>query len=188
MFIVVSGGSGSGKSAYAENRVLEFGETNRIYIATMIAYGEEGQRRVRRHRELRRGKGFLTIEQPLGLCELSLSESMSDAASPDYNNSIHTTVLLECMSNLAANELFDEHGSHEDAFAQIEAGIDSLLKQCDNLVVVTNEVFSDGEDYNFEMQTYLSLLGKINCMMAAKADEVIEVVCGIPIMHKAYNV
>ena len=35
MMILVTGGSGSGKSAFAEDCVVSFGKTDRIYIATM---------------------------------------------------------------------------------------------------------------------------------------------------------
>ena len=43
MLVVVTGGSGSGKSAFAEETVLSFGEARRIYIATMQAFDEESQ-------------------------------------------------------------------------------------------------------------------------------------------------
>ena len=50
MMVLVTGGSGSGKSAFAEDRVLSFGEAERIYIATMQPFDEEGEKRVARHR------------------------------------------------------------------------------------------------------------------------------------------
>lgn len=59
---LVTGGSGSGKSAYAEQQVLEAGDAPRYYIATMMPYGEEGRRRVEKHRRMRREKHFETIE------------------------------------------------------------------------------------------------------------------------------
>ena len=62
MLVVVTGGSGSGKSAYAEQQVLEAGDAPRYYIATMMPYGEEGRRRVEKHRRMRREKHFETIE------------------------------------------------------------------------------------------------------------------------------
>ena len=70
MLVVVTGGSGSGKSAFAEETVLSFGEARRIYIATMQAFDEESHRRIRRHRHMRAGKGFETIERYTELDEL----------------------------------------------------------------------------------------------------------------------
>ena len=43
MMHLVTGGSGSGKSAYAEQQVLAAGDAPRYYIATMMPYGEEGR-------------------------------------------------------------------------------------------------------------------------------------------------
>ena len=70
MLVVVTGGSGSGKSAFAEETVLSLGEARRIYIATMQAFDEESHRRIRRHRHMRAGKGFETIERYTELDEL----------------------------------------------------------------------------------------------------------------------
>ena len=54
--ILITGGSGSGKSAYGEKRILEAGEMTRYYIATMEVFGEEGRKKVERHKKLRQGK------------------------------------------------------------------------------------------------------------------------------------
>ena len=96
MMHLVTGGSGSGKSAYAEQQVLEAGDAPRYYIATMMPYGEEGRRRVEKHRRMRREKHFETIE-----CYMDLKQVQVPPGS---------TVLLECLSNLTANELYDPAG------------------------------------------------------------------------------
>ena len=58
MITLIMGGSGSGKSAYAEDYALaQAGESSKYYIATMQIYDAEGQRKVERHRKLRAGKG-----------------------------------------------------------------------------------------------------------------------------------
>ena len=62
MLHLITGGSGSGKSEYAERQVQESGAGKRIYIATMIPYGEDGRQRVERHRRLRSEKNFETVE------------------------------------------------------------------------------------------------------------------------------
>ncbi|MEI3187291.1 MAG: bifunctional adenosylcobinamide kinase/adenosylcobinamide-phosphate guanylyltransferase [Lachnospiraceae bacterium] len=68
MIHLITGGSGSGKSAFAENCVMQSGAFERFYIATMKVWGEEGRRRVEKHRKMRQGKGFVTIE-----CETDLN-------------------------------------------------------------------------------------------------------------------
>lgn len=45
MITLVTGGSGSGKSEYAEGLILDSPCSRRFYVATMIAYGKrEGTR------------------------------------------------------------------------------------------------------------------------------------------------
>ena len=56
MMTVVTGGSGSGKSAFAEDKIVSFGPAKRIYIATMHPYDEESHKRVARHQKMRAGK------------------------------------------------------------------------------------------------------------------------------------
>ena len=68
MITLITGGSGSGKSAYAEKYIChvsnEKGYKEKYYIATMQVFDDEGQRKIDRHRRLRAGKCFITIEQP----------------------------------------------------------------------------------------------------------------------------
>ena len=66
MLCLVIGGSASGKSEYAERHVCAL-PGRRIYAATMQPFGEEGRQRIARHRKLREGKGFVTIEVPADL-------------------------------------------------------------------------------------------------------------------------
>ena len=70
MITLVIGGSGSGKSAYAEQMAVKAaGNGSLYYVATMQVYDEEGKKKVERHQKMRAGKGFLTIEQPRRLKE-----------------------------------------------------------------------------------------------------------------------
>ena len=170
MFHLIMGGSGSGKSAYAENCILEFQGKNRIYIATMFPFDEESHRRIERHRKMRREKCFTTIECYTGVKNLEIS-SDSD-------------ILLECMSNLTANEMYQENGAGEETVEEILQGIRQLKDRAKNLVVVTNEVFSDGISYDPDTMRYLSYLGNINQEMGKMADQVTEVVYGIPVSLK----
>ena len=170
MMVLVTGGSGSGKSAYAEDRVLSLGEGRRIYIATMYPFDLESKRRIDRHRRMRAGKGFETVERYTNLKELVLPKD--------------STVLLECMSNLAANEMFNEDGAKENTVDEIMEGIRLLKDHVKNLVVVTNEIFSEVSSYEGETGMYRIYLGEINRRMAEMADEVYEVVYGIPVLVK----
>ena len=108
MITLVTGGSGSGKSEYAEGLILDSPCSRRFYVATMIAYGKEGRDKVDRHRMLRRGKGFITIEKPRNVGEVMVGE-YETGLSPSSRTG--RALLLECVSNLAANEMFKEKGT-----------------------------------------------------------------------------
>ncbi len=170
MMILVTGGSGSGKSAFAEDCVLALGEKKRIYIATMFPFDEESKKRVARHRNMRKGKGFETVECYAGLKNVRIDKN--------------STVLLECMSNLVANEMFQESGAGENTVNAVMEGIRSLREQTGDLVIVTNEIFSEAARYEGETETYQRYLGEINQKLAVLSDQVVEVVYGIPVYHK----
>ena len=88
------------------------------------------------------------------------------------------------MSNLTANEMYDPSGAGEHAEESVLAGIRKLQEVSENLVIVTNEVFSDSMTDNPEMDKYLKLLGNVNLQMGEMADLVTEVVYGIPVERK----
>lgn len=170
MITLITGGSGSGKSAYAEDLITSFGDKERIYIATMYPFDEESRQRVKRHRAMREKKNFHTIECYVGLKDVKIPKGAN--------------VLLECMSNLVANEMFRPDGAGEDTAGEVLEGIRNLAAQAGELVIVTNEIFSDGVCYDQETRRYQACLGHINCCLGEQAGQVVEVVYGIPIYLK----
>ena len=167
---LITGGSGSGKSAYAEAQILALNGECRVYLATMYPYDEESRQRIARHRKMRAEKNFTTIECYRDLEKTEIPE--------------HADVLLECMSNLTANEMFWPEGAGSDTEEQILRGVEWLRRKARNLVIVSNEIFSDGCEYDSGTKEYQRTLGKINCRLAELADRVTEVVYGIPLEVK----
>ena len=94
------------------------------------------------------------------------------------------TALLECMSNLVANEVFAPEGRGADCSEVLKCGLHHLAGTAAHLVIVTNDIFSDGVTYDPETEQYRKILGEVNLEAAAMADYVYEVVCGIPICVK----
>lgn len=129
----------------------------------MIPYDEECRRRISRHRKMRAAKGFKTIEVPVGLRGIPFPSALKEGR----------CALLECMSNLAANEIFSSDGEMRDGeqvVREILEGIDRLQALCEQVIVVTNELFSDGARYDPGTEQYLRALGEINCWIAQRAD------------------
>lgn len=170
MIIVFIGGSGSGKSEYAENTAVKLSHGELVYIATMQPFDNESRERIRRHQKMRQSKSFRTVECFTGLHKVKLQKD--------------TTVLLECMSNLVANEMFAEDGAKEDTFNKVIQGIFTLAECSDNLLIVTNNIFEDGMQYEEETINYMKILGEVNQWLCRIADQVVEVVHGIPVELK----
>ena len=173
MLTLVIGGAASGKSAYAESLCLQ-SPLPRTYLATMQVWDAECAARVAKHRAMRAEKQFDTVECPLHLDRVTLPR--------------RGTVLLEDLGNLAANELYDPDGAGDDAAGAILRGIENLMKQCENLILVSNEVFSGGADYAGDTDRYLRALAAVDNAAAARADAVVRVVCGLPICYKGKKV
>lgn len=196
MVIAVTGGAGSGKSAYAEKCALTLtmmkladgirakasGQRKApLYLATMRKDGAEADARIRRHREMRKGKGFRTLEKSSDLAAIPAGELSG------------RTVLLEDLSNLVANEMFPDEMMGPDfciedhlqeAEMNVKAGLARVAANCDNLVVVMNEIGSDGRSHDRLTNYYAAMTARMNAYVSALADGVQEVVYGIPVRVK----
>lgn len=212
MIYLITGGSGSGKSAYGEKlAAARYREAQKIhkeraglyYVATMFPYDEESRKRIERHRRMRDGKGFQTLEcfYDLGRLWDGHEDIFDGEAGENFGKSRGNVFLLECMSNFLANEMYMEKGRvkgkgeelSEKAREAIIEPIKYLEQNAHSLIIITNEVFSDGnyaekvpdtiygEDSTYR---YCRLLGEINCLLAKEAEAVVEVVCGIPVLRK----
>ena len=183
MIHLVTGGSGSGKSEYAENWLTGRNKKDGtyIYIATMQPYTEETMKKIERHHRLRAGKGFRTLEKYTDLSELEIPKNQG--------------ILLECISNLVANELYREDGTLNDlkeTKEKVLAGVRRLSNSTTRLVIVTNEGFLSWtialifkESFKYVLLSFLILyrecIGMVNQSLAELADIVTEVVYGIPV-------
>ena len=166
MIALFTGGSGSGKSEMAEAFACRRAEGGKLYyFATMRVWGEEGRARVEKHRRQREGKGFETIE-----CPDRLPREIAGGV-----------ILLECLSNRLANAMFGEN--EPDPVGVILSEIDALAREND-LVVVTNEIFSDGAQYDAETAKYIENLGILNQELARRAQIFAESVYSLPVVHK----
>lgn len=165
MIYLITGGSGCGKSTWAEKLVSTLSMEKRVYIATMQVYDDESVKRVERHRTQRADKGFGTIE-----CEKDLASAYVSEGS---------IVLLEDLVNWVANEMFDGGD-----ISCIKPALKELAGKCRDLIIVTNDVFSDGMIYAESTQEYLRVLADVNNYAAQLSDCVVEVVYSIPLAVK----
>lgn len=196
MVTLIYGSSGSGKSEYAESLAVKadmltidrceaeanmqtaqtgISQGKRYYVATMQVYDEESKRRVIRHRAMREGKKFVTIE-----CEREIEQICRQGITRQ------DIVLLECLSNLVANEMFstEEIPDTDRLVEKIAGGLEEVSKHCRHLIIVSNDIFSDGVSYDKSTEEYIKALGLLHQKIAVTAQHVTEVVYGIPIKIK----
>ena len=177
MIHLIYGGSRSGKSAFAEKLVMELDSEKKYYLATMKVFGDEGFKRVQRHKELRAGKGFDTFEKETLDGFPSIKELVKEK---------NSTILIECISNLVANEMFRNDGivHPEKVVGKIRSDFVEIKNCTEYFVIVSNNVFEDGIEYDDTTKKYMKALGDINIYFASIADRITEVVCGIPVEIK----
>lgn len=165
--LLVTGGARSGKSRYAEEIALKSGGAH-VYVATAQAGDNEMADRITRHRK-RRGHRWQTIEAPLDLATV-----LDGHACPG------STVLVDCLtlwlSNLLAND--------RDAEREIEGLVERFARTRGNVIVVTNEVGLGIVPDNPLARRFRDLAGFANQRVAAVANEVVFVACGLPLTLK----
>ena len=170
MISLIIGGSACGKSAFAENMLSQTDSKNKIYIATMLKYGDaETLARINKHKKMREKKNFKTLECPYSLGELTFLKT--DA------------ILLECMSNLVANEMFVKNNQNIEN--EIINAVNNINAK--DIIIVTNNVFEDTLDYSEETKNYLKTLAKVNIALAKIATNVYEIRSGVHFLIKGEN-
>ena len=186
MTVLVLGEPESGKSRYAEELALGMQGDGLYYIATMSVVDEESEARVRRHRQMRDGKGFETLEIPY-----RVDRALESIEAPEQ-----AVVLLECVSNLVGNEMYDdpdrayEHTELprerwlEDTADAIVSDIKKLSESCKDLVIVANRFEPDAEGYDDMTRLYVELNNTVNDRLSeiagrvAGIEEIRGAVCG----------
>lgn len=161
---LVIGGARSGKSSFAESLIAGTGRPRR-YIATAEAWDDEMRARIAAHRQ-DRGAGWTTIEAPRDV-----------AAALDGAGG---AVLIDCATLWLSNTMLAE--------ADLETGVTQLLaaliRQPGPVVVVSNEVGWGIVPDNALARAFRDEQGRLNQRLAAKADLVVGVMAGLPLVLK----
>ncbi|MFV1964755.1 MAG: bifunctional adenosylcobinamide kinase/adenosylcobinamide-phosphate guanylyltransferase [Pirellulaceae bacterium] len=174
--VLVTGGARSGKSAFAQ-KLAESLTGRRAYVATGEPGDEEMRERIRKHRQARAGTQWDTIEEPV-----HLSRALSLAARYDV-------VLVDCLTLWVSNVIHEGRPNGTDVNEEHMAErCQDVLAACDShpgtVVFVTNEVGMGIVPESALARLFRDLIGRCNQIIAAAADEVTLLSCGIPISLK----
>ena len=174
--LLITGGQRSGKSEYAERMALSLSD-NPVYMATAHVWDEEFRQRVLRHQE-RRGPQWTNIEEEQLLSRHQLSGRV---------------VLIDCLTLWLTNLWYagktdNAEGSDCPEITPIletaKAEFDRFTAQDATFIFVTNEIGLGGVSANAVQRRFTDLMGWMNQYVAARADEVILMVSGIPVKIK----
>jgi adenosylcobinamide kinase/adenosylcobinamide-phosphate guanylyltransferase len=174
--VLITGGSRSGKSVYAQS-LAEALPAPRVFVATCPVLDEETRERVRRHQAARAGRGWETIEE-----QMDLEGALQRAGHAGV-------VLVDCLT-LWINNLMYHAGQQgrdltEDGIALRSRG---LLAVCaahpGTVIFVTNEVGMSIVPENAVCRRFRDLAGRCNQVIAADAGAVALLVCGLPLLLK----
>ena len=177
MKIFISGGCKNGKSYYAQHCAKHLAKVQQAndlyYVATMQPVDSEDDQRIARHIEERTGWGFVTIEQPVDI------ESILHTCDPDGS------FLLDSLTALLANEMFPLDGCvNEKAAEKIIGGLSQIFKKVNNIILVSDFIYSDAVIYDQLTEKYRQSLADIDKRLAKECDILLEAAYTQVIVHK----
>lgn len=173
---LITGGSRSGKSAFAQQQAEQI-DGPRLFIATCPRIDPEMDERIHRHQLDREGLGWQTAEVPL-----CLSEELERTPAG-------TTVLIDCLTLWINNLMYEaEQKKQEISEDKITVLAEDLAraarKHQGRIFLVSNEVGLGIVPDNPQVRRYRDLVGRCNQIIAAFADQVFLVSCGLPMQLK----
>ena len=172
--ILILGGARSGKSQFAQNLAGELSERV-LFVATGEAGDEEMRSRIEEHKKSR-PRTWRTLEAPVRVGEKIVGQ-IDDA----------DVAIIDCVTMLISNLLVGE-GDDKYKERQITTEIGQLIKCIDKLgitfIIVSNEVGLGLVPENRLGRFYRDILGKVNQLLAQRADEIYFMVSGIQVKIK----
>ena len=165
--ILITGGSRSGKSTYAEKLALSLSDSP-VYMATARIWDEEFRQRAIAHQQ-RRGPEWSNIEENKYLSRHALAEKV---------------VLVDCVTLWCTNFFFDLNADVQVALDALQKEFDLLTRQNAIFIFVTNEIGMGGVSPNEIQRKCTDVQGWMNQYIAARADKVICMISGIPLQIK----
>ena len=172
--ILILGGARSGKSQFAQKLASKLSDKV-VFVATAEAGDEEMHSRIEVHKKSR-PRNWHTLEAPVGIAR-RIQAQIGNA----------DVVIIDCITMLVSNLLVGE-GDDKCGEEQVATEIDQLTECMDKLeaafIIVSNEVGLGLVPENKLGRFYRDFLGRVNQLLAQRADEIYFMVSGIPLTVK----
>ncbi len=165
--IVITGGQRSGKSTKAEEMALAMSD-HPVYVATAHIWDDEFRERVRKHQE-RRGPQWTNIEEERLLGRHDLTGRVA---------------VIDCVTLWLTNFFFANDSNIDLCLEEAKREFDTFTQHDATYIFVTNEIGMSAVSENVLQRKFTDLQGWMNQYIAARADEVILMVAGLPVRIK----
>jgi adenosylcobinamide kinase / adenosylcobinamide-phosphate guanylyltransferase len=165
--IFITGGARSGKSRYAQELALQYSD-HPVYVATARVWDEEFRQRIDRHRQERDDR-WTSIEEEKQLSRLPLDGRVA---------------VIDCVTLWITNFFTDMHADIDACLAACRGEIDALAMKDTTLILISNEIGMGLHADTPAGRQFTDLQGWVNQYIAAKADQAIFMVSGIPLTLK----
>lgn len=167
MIIFITGGTRSGKSHFAQQLALQL-HANPVYLATARIWDADFSERVKRH-QADRGPEWTNYEAYRDLHQFPLQNQ---------------TVVIDCVTLWLTN-LFVDHGNDlEKSLADFKREINHIGQLPGTFLIISNELGMGVHAATETGRKFTDLQGWANQYVAAKAEEAIFMVSGLPLYLK----
>ena len=167
MITYITGGVRSGKSRFAQKMALKL-SPNPVYIATAKVWDEDFQQRVKRHRE-ERGAEWTNFEVHKDLYKLPIENRV---------------VVIDCVTLWLTNFFMEHKMDGEKSLSDFKTEIDNIAELPGTFIIISNEIGMGVHADTDIGRKFTDLQGWANQYVAAKADEAIFMVSGLPLYLK----
>ncbi|THU41468.1 bifunctional adenosylcobinamide kinase/adenosylcobinamide-phosphate guanylyltransferase [Niastella caeni] len=165
--VFITGGARSGKSRYAQQLALQL-SNNPVYLATARHWDDDFEKRIQRH-QAERDERWTSIEEEKNISGLSLSGKV---------------VVMDCVTLWITNFFTDNKYDIDASLQQCKVEIDKLDTANNTFIIISNELGMGMHAETEIGRKFTDLQGWMNQYIAQKANQVIFMVSGIPMVIK----
>lgn len=176
MIVFVSGGARCGKSSFAESLSIRLSEQNRgsqkFYLATAQETDAEMSARIKSHVKQRHATGYArwkTIEEPYLLYEAI--EKVGQKGD---------VVLIDCLTTWVSQVRYSLGWSLSTITKHLYTLMAYSREKNIDVIFVSNDVNEGNIQPSASVRDYLSVLESVHHQVVQQADNVIQMVAGIP--------
>ncbi|MFK7001150.1 bifunctional adenosylcobinamide kinase/adenosylcobinamide-phosphate guanylyltransferase [Flavobacterium oreochromis] len=168
MLYLITGGERSGKSLYAQNLALEL-SPNPVYMATARKWDDDFQKRIDRHQKDRDHR-WTNVEEEKQISKFEFSGKVT---------------MIDCVTLWLTNFFVDTNNDVDQSLELAKREVEKILLQKDaTIIIITNEIGMGGHAQTEIGRKFTELQGWMNQYLAKKADKVVLMISGIPVIIK----